>query len=1463
MGILAENAYDNFLKKIRNKNLTLQERKGELLLRGLNGKLNKEQVALIKKDASIINFIKENKAELVQYLSNHAANAAGKNQDKKNIIAMYELSPVQEGMLFHGLFDNGSTAYMEQYVFDFNEGLDIPAFKLSAEYVINNHSILRSNFLHDQFSIPVQCVFRKVSLPLVIIDFSQYTEAVQAQKMEQYLEEDKNTKFDFSKAPLIRVALIKVSEIAYKMVWTHHHILLDGWSMPIVMAELMGAYECYGRGKLPAQQKVDLYEDFIKYIKSKDSFDEEQFWTNYMNGFDTPSLLPFVSDKIERNNGGELKEIPLSFDSVFTEKIRAYAQRNRLTVNTIVQGMWSLMLSKYTGNPDVAFGVTVSGRPGDLNGAEERVGMFINTLPLRTIVDDSRGVVEWLAEVQNEHTQAREYQYSAISNIQRWAKVTGDFFDSIIVFENFPMGEVIEQDALLKVGDVEISDGNNYLLSIIAVLNEELNLKFSFNNSLLDEGQVEVMIGHFKNLLEQLAHAPSNEEEATAIAELNLISAEERALVLGERATADGEFFNRGAVDLGNDLPINVRFEEMVKAHKNEVAIIHGSENYSYGQLNKRANQIAHGLQKMGVESKDLVGVYLDRGLDLVACLLGIMKIGAVYIPLDTQNPKERIEKMIANSAMPTVISTTSQIAELEDFKTEHLLFLDRCADAADMTFLAKGIVVRDIEYVEKQPLWNLPNPNELTSWAYMLYTSGTTGEPKAAITRHDGAMNHILAEYAALELEDGFRFLQSAGIGSDISLWQILAPLLKAGAVVIVDKADLLNIDLILDTLSSNKVSIVEFVPSYIWSIVEYIQETGKECPLPDLKWIMMVGEAVPVKLVNNWRTLFPQVRVLNGYGPCEASDDITQYEVTSTLDELQQRVPIGQPIANMNTYVVDADVNLCPIGVAGEICVSGVGVGAGYYGLPEKTAASFIKNPFEQNLGKVLYKTGDLGRWLPDGNLEFLGRIDRQLKIRGHRVELGEIESFLREESKVTDIHLIAHKGEANKIALIAFVVAEHGKVDDQALNGQLENSLRERCGSGLPEYMHPTYYCFVEKMPLNLSDKVDEKKLMKQFDEQGFVAVAEQLNYVAPRNDAEARLAEIWQKLLRIEKVGVFDNFFKLGGNSLVAIRLIVQINKAFATNLNVADIFQLPSINAMMQKIWMDKMHEEDAIVKVINKGNDTKSPIFCVPGAGGNVLTYSELGIAMGTDQPFYSFQTPGLDGKTESLKTVEEMAEKFVAGMQEVDAHGPYTLGGYSMGGIVAYEMARQLKKAGFEVNHLILFDAAAPGVNISDIENTEEHYNKVLVRIANEMAEFMGGTIELKLEDIQDQNRAHQIKIALKKLNDCATMEFSEAQLRGYMQVVMDSTILEQNYNPPADELKDVPILLFKASAAEINLEIDKPDGLQNTLGWNNYTNAKITTIDIEGGDHESFLNQPYVRRIANYLIDHLNQKK
>ncbi|WP_046755841.1 condensation domain-containing protein, partial [Kordia jejudonensis] len=488
-----------FIQKLAEKNLFLKEANGELSLNGKKGKLTKDEILAIKNDHTIIDFIKENKSALIDYLKTTRKNTVHTSKSE-NISSIYRLSPMQEGMLFHELYDKNSIAYTNQMVMAFPNGLDLKAFKASCNYVLKNHSILRTAFFHEGLSVPIQSVFKKVEMPITMVDFSDLSQKEQEKALKKAIAEDQHTSFNFTTPPLMRITIFKINAEEYQMVWTHHHIIIDGWSMPIIMSELLEAYNEYSAGKEPVVREEDNYKDYIDYIDSKDEKEEIQYWQAYMESLQEGTLLPFVGKNIARNKGvGTFESEQLVFDEDFTNKIRAFCQQHRLTTNVIVQGVWSYLLARYTGKKEVVFGVTVSGRPSDYENTEERVGLYINTLPLHAKIDWQQSILDFLKEIQKRQTNSREYQYSSLSSIKKWSGIQGEFFDTLLVYESYPVGDLAEKEneSTMEAGTMDVEEKTNYLLTLEVGLARTLGINIDFNASLLAASHVKMMKAHF------------------------------------------------------------------------------------------------------------------------------------------------------------------------------------------------------------------------------------------------------------------------------------------------------------------------------------------------------------------------------------------------------------------------------------------------------------------------------------------------------------------------------------------------------------------------------------------------------------------------------------------------------------------------------------------------------------------------------------------------------------------------------------------------------------------------------------------------------------------------------------------------------------------------------------------------------------------------------------------------------
>ncbi len=1039
-----------------------------------------------------------------------------------------------------------SLAYMLSFSMKMKGKINKHAFRISVEQVMDAHWILKSRFSEDG-----EKLIYDNSIPITIqeVDFSQDNEGEQQEAYRASVLNSLKTPFTFTEGALIRLNLIKFAEDNYVLLLTVHHIIADGWSCAVLIREIIENYNAIEKGvhfvKEPLLQ-FPRYLDWLEnYKKDKAWKDHERYFLEKFSDKSFFLELPFDKTLSNDKNDGGTGTLKMPTEKV--NLIKNWSNQNGLTLFMTFLAAFELLLFKISRQKEVVIGIPNGGRA--MPGIDKTVGYFSHIMPLTASYNGYESITDYFKKLKNRLFDAydhQDYPYAHfIELMQSEGRMIGD--DNINVNFNFDVSvgktEMYQISLDLEehrplYSDVDLS------LNIIEQ-SGELILSLDFLQSKFSTSLINEILESYVYLIDQIV-----KDTEGPLSDLQLVPDSKQREHL--------EVFSGGAVDLGNTVPINVRFESMVSLYGDSTAVVHCGERWSYDELNNYANQVAHGLLGAGLSPGTCVGVYMDRSAMFLGCMLGIMKAGGVYVPLDTQNPPSRIQGMLSENNFPYLITTTELLSGLECLVDKTILSVD--GPFPELSF--SGVDVYDVSYLSGMSKANPVNVNGMESWAYVLFTSGSTGVPKGAITRHNGAMNHLLAEYRLMDLPDGFNFLQSAGIGSDISVWQMLGPVLKGGSCVMVDKMDLLDYDLVLSTIDREEVAVAEFVPTYMWGLLEHIKESGGASGLSGLSWIMLTGESIPVAMVNELRERYPDIRLLNAYGPCEASDDVIQYEITGMLSTGSSRVPIGKVIPNMNAVVLSKEGHLCPIGVPGEICVSGVGVGAGYLDLPERTAESFVANPFAELSGDVLYRTGDLGRWLPDGNMEFIHRADHQVKIRGHRVELEGIAAVVRTSVHVEDSHVLVHRDADGREYVVCFVVPG---VTGRELGEDLTESLHALCREELPAYMHPSHYCVVEGFPVNLGDKVDGKALIATFlSEQGESGGLRATKYVAPGNETEEKLALILKKLLGVDRVGVYDNFLELGLHSLMVQKFSIQIQKQFEITIPLKALFEFSTI-----------------------------------------------------------------------------------------------------------------------------------------------------------------------------------------------------------------------------------------------------------------------------------------------------------
>ena len=1041
---------------------------------------------------------------------------------------IYPLSPVQQGILFHSVYAQQLGLYLQQLGCTFRGGLDLTAFRRAWQAVIDRHGVLRTSFYWEDVEQPLQLVHRRVEVPLQEYDWRGLNAAEQDEQLKLFWEQDRQLGFDFSAAPLMRLSLIRMDEEVYHFLWSVHHILLDGWSNALVMKEVMMRYEAYHHDAPLQLEAEQPYTEYIAWLQRLSLSEAEAFWRQTLKGFTASTPFKVAHDVSAPAGEYGFAELQTKLSAELTEGLQNFARRHKLTLNSILQGAWALLLSRYSGENDVLFGITVSGRPHNLAQADSMVGLFINTLPMRVQVSAQEPVASWLRRVQATQAELRQYEYSPLVEIHGWSEIPRGrpLFDSILVYENYPIDSNMRaRDVNLSVSNIRSVERTNYPLTVIVAPGTQLSLKIIYNCRRFDSTTIKRMSQHLEQLLESISA-----EATQSVSELSLLGTEERTRLLAEYSGRE----NRREL---THQCLHELFEAQVARSPQAVALCFDDLALSYSQLNDRANQLAHFLllhYRLGPDS--IVALCLDRSLDMPLALLAILKAGAAYLPLDPLAPPHRLAFMLAQSDA-TLLLTQSHLSHRLPPHSLPVLCLD---DEAGR-----------IAQHRWQPVPVTASPHNL---AYVIYTSGSTGEPKGVMCTHGGVVNRLLWMQETYGLGADDSVLQKTPYSFDVSVWEFFWPLLNGGRLVMARPGGQMESSYLLETIAGQQVSIMHFVPSMLEVFVEEEEVSARS---GSLRLVISSGEALSYELEQRFMGRVG-ARLANLYGPTEASIDVTYWECGRASEK--RAVPIGRPIANMEAYVLDERMEPVGVGLRGELYLAGVGLARGYLHRPDLTAERFLPHPYSAEAGARLYRTGDVVRYNERGELEYVGRADRQVKVRGYRIELGEVEAALREMEGVREAAVVVREEEGEGSVMVAYVVAE---TERRIEIGEVRRKLKER----LPEYMIPGRYVKVERLPVTSSGKVDRRAL----PEPEWGAEESRAEYEEARGEVEREIAGMWAEVLRKERVGIHDNFFDLGGHSLHMLRIHSKLRKQFGRDIPIVELFRHSTVSTLARFI----------------------------------------------------------------------------------------------------------------------------------------------------------------------------------------------------------------------------------------------------------------------------------------------------
>ena len=1058
--------------------------------------------------------------------------------NRENVEDIYPLSPVQQGMLFHSLYAPASGVYFVQLTFAIDGHLDVGLFRRSWQMAVQRHTALRTGFMWEGLDHPLQIVFRQVELPWEEYDWRGLAEDQVEERLQGLLMEERGRPFDLSRAPLMRVALIRSSESLHRVVWNHHHIALDGWSSAVVLKEVLANYESLSSVDSPALARPRPYRDYIAWLQRQDSVAADGYWRSRLRGFRSPTALGI--ERPEAPGPDDIREHRHCLSADLTGRVQSFARRHQLTINTMTQAAWGLLLSRYGGSEDVVFGVTVSGRPAELPGADGMVGMFINTLPLRVRTAAEDRVLPWLKRIQAEQADMLTHQASSLVKVQSVSEVGSghSLFHSIVVFENYPVDSaLVDAGTRGRIRDVRGIERTHYPLTLFVVPGAELTLRIGFDARRFESGVVDRMLGHLCALLERMSEASDR-----PVGELELLTQPERHELLCE--------FNCSCAGLADDCCVHHLFEAQARRTPGAVAVVFEGQALSYRDLDARANRLARHLEGLGVGPEVLVGICVERSLEMVVGILGVLKAGGAYVPLDPAFPRQRLE-MIWEDARPAVLLTQERLAVQSGLTGARVVLLD--ADGPAIARLSEEPFATSVAGSHS---------------AYVIYTSGSTGLPKGVVVEHRAVVNFLrsMAKAPGMGADDVLAAVTT--LSFDIAALEMFLPLVTGGQVVLVGREAAADPAQLIRILDEHRVTVMQATPA-TWRM------------LVDSKWqgrsglrILCGGEALPRDLASSLQAAGREL--WNMYGPTETTIWSSVWRVARG-DGL---VSIGRPIANTRVYILDRRLSPVPVGVVGELCIGGLGLARGYLHRPDLTAERFVPDAFDDRPGARMYRTGDLARYLPNGEIEVLGRMDHQVKIRGFRIELGEIESRLREHPLLSDAAVVAQEEQGGGNRLVAYLVPR-----ENAAPGAAE--MRSFVGERLPDYMIPSVFVRLAELPLTPNGKVDRKALPASEVDRTSTGC----EYVAPRDEIERRVAEIWASLLGARQVGVHDSFFALGGHSLLATRLTSRLRETFRVDLSLRTVFETPTVAGQADRIRAGARSDEamDVLVDEVEEG----------------------------------------------------------------------------------------------------------------------------------------------------------------------------------------------------------------------------------------------------------------------------------
>ncbi|MGY3053454.1 amino acid adenylation domain-containing protein [Pedobacter sp. UYEF25] len=1277
---------------------------------------------------------------------------------------------------------NANLAYNESISLKLHGKFDLDAFKKAIEYLIQSHEALRANVSTNGESL---IIFRNIDTDIVYTDFSNIDPNLLKDALKSFIKQEISIPFDLYNDVLFKLFVHKIDEETNYVTLIIHHIIGDGWSIGILLEDLSSFYNSIVKGTIPFIENKEQMSTYAKEVIAFNKTDEykqtQDFWINqYKDGVPTLNLPTDFSRPSIRTYEGKRNDYLLN-DTLYSN-IKNLASKANCSVVTTLIAAFEIFLYNQTGQEDIVLGLPAAGQ---LASEQFRVvGHCVNLLPLRSKILPEIPFIEFLKKRRDEMYDVYDNQRLTFSELLKKLNIRRDQSTIPLVPIVFNVDKGMDDNVKFEGLRHEIFSNPRVCQTFEISLNvngskDAVFFEWAYNTQLFKSETIERMMFDFENLLVAFTSNPE---------------------VLIKDAFIDSNPFPEitpNVVDYPHNVTIVDLFIKQVQENQHKKAVVFENKYLTYRQLDEKSNQIANYLIERNIGNNSIVPICVKPSLEMIVAILGVLKTGAAYAPIDAESPSFRAKQLTDDSESSLMIIDTENSIRLGDFLSIDMIKIDESADQVwDASKAAPPVKI------------------EQTDLIYVIYTSGSTGSPKGVMIKHESIIDYLYGLKSKLPVVTSCQsFALGSSISTDLGNTTLFSALTNGAELHIFSKDRFNNISFIHHYFDTHKIDFLKIVPSH-W---KYLTLKNKE--LYPKKLLMFGGESLPGTYIKLIRNSDSKCLIVNHYGPTETTIGKLLHIVNKD-HHYPKTVPIGKPFSNTDVYVLNKYFKRCPIGLPGELYISGNGVAEGYLKNDDITKKSFIKN-IRIDINEVVYKTGDLVRWLPDGNIEYLGRIDDQIKIRGNRIELGEIQNTLQQHSEIKQCAVLTEDTLGDEKQLIAYIVSDI-ELDKDGIIA----FLRDR----LPEYMIPRVLIRIDKIPLTSNGKIDRKLLPVR----DLLNIVEENVFIAPKNKNQELIARIWGEALGIKKVSIKDDFFELGGHSMIAIKVMIEVEKQSGIRLPLSTLFENPTVEKLATLLEVKADKQLDSLVAI--KATGSKPPIYLVHGGGMNVLVFRSMAQYLDQEQPVYALQALGLNGETVFYYSIEEIAKKYLSEVLLQNPDGPFQLTGYSLGGKIAFEMAKQLRAMGKTVKMLGIFDTYLhkQEVGLSKIMSKIERQFRKVPFIMDRLISAPGETIK------------YQTLIAKTKLANKIGREIPSDEIFTYNKEMINA------YDIAAATYKmqpiDVPIQLFRVEKRIYFLD----DPIY--LGWRNFTSERVDIHEVPG-DHKTFLFPPNDSAFAKIL--------